>query len=50
MFQYRLIGDVAGHDPDIVYNPGKDQMLHIALSHGIAAACALRHFSKAGDG
>jgi hypothetical protein len=26
------------------------QMLHIALSHGIAAANARRRFSKAGDG
>jgi len=53
----------AGHEPAIVYNPGTDsfselggsgrasyQMLHIALSHGIAAASARRRFSKAGDG
>jgi hypothetical protein len=26
------------------------QTLHIAFSHGIAAACARRRFSKAGDG
>jgi hypothetical protein len=53
----------AEHDPAIVYHPGTDsfselggsekasyQMLHIAPSHGIAAACIRRRFSKAGDG